>query len=222
VISRMRDQLILDIALHRLWGQCQKVKHIRIFQALLHQLRLGRWQRLGKVTHRLARTLMEALPNLPFQNHATPAVLGAGLGVQQYRLHRLDFGQQGAHMPPRHLSHGLWDNFKLRAKEGIELPHGKQAGARKAFHAGVAGLQVQRHLLHHHRSPSAFTLPGVQLAANVPVQAQQVRIHRQHGTGLCCLNALFDGSNGLPIVGVLSDFGHVVRLPAAARRHGGF
>ncbi len=54
-----------------------------------------------------------------------------------------------AHMPPMHLSHKLWDNFKLWAEKSIKLPHGKQAGARKALHAWIGSLQVLRHLLHH-------------------------------------------------------------------------
>lgn len=75
-------------------------------------------------------------------------------------------------MPPRHLSHRLRDNFKLWAEKSIKLPHGKQAGARKALHAGIGSLQVLRHVLHHRRAPRPFALPRLQLAANVPIQAQ--------------------------------------------------
>jgi hypothetical protein len=97
------------------------------------------------------------------------------------------------------LSHGLWDNFKLRAEEGIELPHGKEAGAGKALHARVAGLQVQRHLLHHRGAPSALALPGIQLTTNVPVQAQQLGIDRKYGPRLSCLDALLDGGQCLAV-----------------------
>lgn len=115
-------------------------------------------------------------------------------------------------MPPGHLSHGLWDNFKLRAEEGIELPHGKKAGTRKALHAGVASLQVQRHLLHHRRAPGALALPGVQLAADIPIQIQQLGVHRQHGAGLRGLDALLDAGQRLAIVGVVGDIAHAFVL----------
>ena len=160
---------------------------------------------------------MKALLNLPLQHIAAPAVVGTGLGVQQYQIHRLHLGQQGAHVPPRHLSHGLWDNFKLRAKEGIKLPHGKQAGARKAFHARVAGLQILCHLLHHRRTPGALTLPGIQLPANVPIQAQQFGIHRQHGASLRALDALLDGRQRQAVIAVVGDIAHVMPWPPALR-----
>jgi hypothetical protein len=117
----------------------------------------------------------------------------------------------------RVLSHGLWDNFKLRAEEDIKLPHGKQAGARKAFHAGVAGQQVLCHLLHHRRAPGAFALPGIQLPANVPIQAQQLGIHRQHGASLRALDALLDRRQRLAVIGVVGDFTHTIRLLVVAK-----
>jgi hypothetical protein len=108
---------------------------------------------------------MEALLNLPLQHRPAPAMFGAGLCVQQHQIYRLHLSQQSAHVSPRHLSHRLWDNFKARAKEGIKLPHGKQAGARKAFHAWVADLQILRHLVYYRRSNSTQILKRRHLTA---------------------------------------------------------
>jgi hypothetical protein len=84
-------------------------------------------------------------------------------------------------MAPGNWSHRLWDDSKLWTEEGIELPHREQAGAREAFHARVRGLQVQRHLLDHRRTPGALALQNVQLSADIPIQTQKLGVHGRRG-----------------------------------------
>ena len=95
----LRHQLVLDIALHRLGAEGQKVEHIWVFQDLLNQLGLRRRQGLSEVAYRQADALVKALLNLPLQHRAAPAMFGAGLGVQQHQIYRLHLSQQGAQVP---------------------------------------------------------------------------------------------------------------------------
>lgn len=83
-------------------------------------------------------------------------------------------------MPPRQMSHNLWDKFEMRAEKRVRRSHRKQAG--------LAG-----HWLTASRSPFSFTLPMLAIRSTVPIPAEQFGIHGRDRTRLRCLNAMYDG-----------------------------
>ena len=58
--------------------------------------------------------------------------------------------------------------------------------------------------------------PGDQLPADVPIQAQQLGIDCQHRPGLRCLDALLDGGQCRPVIGVVGDAAHLRPPPLRA------
>lgn len=95
-------------------------------------------------------------------------------------------------MPPRKLSHSLWDNFKTGREEHVELTHGKEAGSGKALDARMFRLQVSHNLFNNDSTSTLRLLQSHDGTANVPIQIQQFTIDSQNGACLSGMDALFN------------------------------
>ena len=94
------DQAQLQLALVVLFAQRQKVKLVRVFEQLRGQVRLWRWQCLGKVGDGFAFALPQPAFDLMHQHTAAPAVRQGSMHVVQCFFVLFALGHDGQVVAP--------------------------------------------------------------------------------------------------------------------------
>ena len=93
-------------------------------------------------------------------------------------------------MEPRQLCSSLLHKFRTRPSLG-KRTHVLEVARRKALHLRESRPQILRQPLDHLGAPALFRLPRQNVAANLPVQQNQLAIDRQRRTLLGGMDAVF-------------------------------
>jgi len=125
-----------SISRSRAWvGGAEEVEQIRVLERLRRYVRVGGWQRGGKIGDRLALPLVEAALNLQGQCVPAPTVLN-GLAEVPFPISRsLNPVKQYAVVKPGNLCSKLLHNCPIRPGGG-EGTHVFQVPGRQALHVG--------------------------------------------------------------------------------------
>ena len=179
-LGDMLDQRMLDGTLAGLAPEAQEIQAVRILQRFSGQVRLWPGQRQLEIRHRLAGALQQAGFDVDVQHVARPTVVKRGAGVGLALRAVLQARQQHQVVAPGQSSNKLLDDCLIRPGLG-KGAHVHQVGARKALHVREGRAQVMRQPVDHLRAPALGVLARQDVAANLPVQPDQLAIDHQRG-----------------------------------------
>ena len=112
------------------------------------------------------------------QDVAAPAMLNGRFGVPDAVLGSLDQIEDADVMAPRNLCNKLLHNCFIRP--GLtERTHVFQISRGESSHSGEVPLEVRRQTVDHFRSPVFPLLPVENIAADLPVEQDQLPVDRQ-------------------------------------------
>ena len=176
----MLQQPALELALRHLGAERQEVEAVGVLHQLLGQVGLRRRQGPGEVGERLALAAVQAALDLVDEDAAAPAVLD-GLPRVPQPLGRVLDGVQEPHVvaPGQLCSNPLHD---LAVGVGLgEGAHVFEVSGRQAGHLREVAPQVGREPVDDAGAPALGGLPGEDVAADAPVELDQLSVDSDGG-----------------------------------------
>src|ERR1035437_5101121 len=210
-LAQVRKKPMFEVALLCLRRKGEEIEIVRIFDELLGEIRLCRWQSRLKVRERLPLPPVKATLNLHDENVPAPAVGGGLFRVPEPFLWTLHQVKEPDIVAPGQLCNRLLHNWPS-LREG---PHVFEIPRRKPPHLRELYVEILSKALNDLRAPAVFTLASENLLPNPPVEQNQLLINGQGRANLRRPNlALQEGKKILIALGVGDEVGHgLLRSP---------
>ncbi len=171
----MANQTVLNLALVGIVAQTKEVKQVRVFQRLVGERGIRRWQSRHEVGDRSPLPCVQAVFDIQFQCRPRLALLHGLRGIPFAVGGAIQPGQQDHDMKPRQLGSSLLPKLSIRAMLGEES-HVLEITAGKTTHIREGVLQVARQPINHFCAPPLCVLPLQNIVANARIKSHQFSI----------------------------------------------
>src|SRR5271157_710675 len=207
----MGEDPSFEVSLARILADHQKVEIIGVFRNLLGEVGLRRRQGAIKIGLSPPLTAIQATLDLVHQDIAAPPMLDCRSQVPLPFRRIFDLVEQHAIVEPRNLCSSLLHKL-LRGPDLGKGTHVLQVAGRESLRSRECAFQIARQTINDLRSPLLLCLALENLSANLPVQQDQLPVHRQASPQLCLSNPVFQGFEELGVIRwKVSKFTHKIK-----------
>src|SRR5439155_5820488 len=179
-LSQVRQQFPFEVAFVCFLREGEEIEVVGVFDELLCEVRLRRWESRPEIRDRLPLTAVEAALNLHYQDVPAPAVRYGLLCIPEPLNGALHVIEQSDIMAPRQFCNKLLQNCFLRPRLGKRL-HIAEVTRGEPPHFRKLRSKVFCQTLDHLCSPTIFTLTDQNVFPYSPIEKNELLVH-----SLCC------------------------------------